>query len=157
MVATSKFPEADLARAIEEADFVGFAIKNPESELPDRTIKATEVMKGNRVTMSARLFNLRMESNVEYLLLATLKHEDAVKFHYQVKRRDQLTKEEVTILDTMPCYSEEVDRNPGIDGCTRGIIVGHEVCGCDQKNYGNTCEMRMNGILKYKPGYCKDH
>lgn len=156
--AGSSLTNQELEDAIAKADFVGYGIILRENKFgPEPRIKTTEVLKGETLIMTAQLFDLRMDSNAEYLLLATVKRDDATTFHYPIKRRDQLSDEELTLLNNMPCYSEELEKNPGIDGCVRVISIGLQVCGCNHQDYNNTCEMRLRGILKFKPGNCKDH
>lgn len=144
--------EQDLEIAINESDFVGFVIYDDNSSITQLPIlMATEVFKGDVKVLSLRKVELEIDEAKEYLLVAKKDGGIVTKIVYPIKPAENLSKEILDILSNLPCYNELLEKEYQNKACHRDL---DPVCGCDNIEYGNICEMRRHGITKFKPGRC---
>ena len=160
MAAASPLQKHTLEDAIEKADFVGYVVYEQQSNTPGMPwIRANEVFKGALHRFKMQSAEMSMNWTTEYLLVISFKHDEqqgtsVSDIWYPIKGSDTLTDAELTILDTMPCYSEALKKQLSNGGCNRVYEIGSEYCGCNNENYSGLCEMRHQGFLRAKRGVC---
>ena len=134
--------------SIQESDFVGFVYwDNTEKQV----LIATEVFKGDKKYLSDGSVTLQMDESTEYLLMAKLDEAVVKEVVYLVLPTKDLSDERIAILDRLPCYDKLVAERYEPGFCYKNL---DPVCGCDNKEYGNICMMKKNGIVRFRPGRC---
>ena len=143
----------DIQIAIRESDFVGFVTYSSNRSTGGSTLLiVTESFKGDVKILDIKNVDLEMEEGVEYLVIANKVGRLVTKIIYPIRRIESLSDTTIEFLNNLDCYSESL-RIKYKDGfCTRQF---DPVCGCDNKTYGNICEMMKNGIARFKPGDCE--
>jgi hypothetical protein len=143
----------DIEIAIQESDFVGFVSYSDDNSTTDNPILfVNESFKGDVRYLNVREVEGDFEDGVGYLLITKKVKGLVTKITYPVIRVEDLSIAVMDVLHRLECSSEALRAERANGFCTREYDA---VCGCDNKTYGNICEMMKNGILKFKPGRCK--
>ena len=143
----------DIEIATRESDFVGFVIYDSNRNAGDsKLLMVTESFKGDVKVLEIKTVDLKMEEEVEYLLIANKVGRLVTKIMYPINRIESLTNATIEVLDNLECYSESLKTKYKDLICTRQF---DPVCGCDHKTYGNICEMMKSGVARFKSGDCE--
>jgi hypothetical protein len=142
----------ELKTAIDEADFVGFVVKPASSSSQEKPrLIVAEVFKGNADVFYHMQTEIKLD-DWDYLLVAKTNRGEITEVLYPVILTARLSKAEMKTLDDLPCYDESLKAQYQNGACHRTYIP---VCGCDLKTYSNVCELKKNGVIKYRKGRCK--
>ena len=152
-IVNAQSPVNDIKIAMRESDFVGFICYSDYNSSIDRAILIVkESFKGDVKYLGVIDVEDNFKEGVDYLLIANNVNGLVTKITYPIIRVEKLSNTEIDILNNLECYSESLKSDYINKICYKDL---DSVCGCDNKNYGNICEMRKSGILRFKPGMCK--
>ena len=143
----------DIKIAIRESDFVGFVTHNSNRSRGGSTLlSVTESFKGDVKVLDVKNVDLEMEEGLGYLIIANKVGRLVTKIIYPISRIESLADTTMEFVNNLDCYSESLKIKYRDGFCTRQL---DPVCGCDDKTYGNICEMMKNGIARFKSGDCE--
>lgn len=148
----SGLKESELENAINKSNFVAFMYHNSNTPGNDPVYVATEVFKGNIYHLIDTRGDLNIHDDRIYLVIAGLEAGGISRLNFPIRAVDDLSPETLDILRRLPCYDEATEKKYQNGICTREYTP---ICGCDNKVYGNICEMLKHGIVKFKPGECR--
>ena len=142
----------DLVAAIDKSNFVGFIYHNRNAPSEDLVFTAVEVFKGDVKYLIARNGEMNIIDERLYLVIGNVEGHFLSTLNFPARVVIDLPRTTLDILQRLPCYDDSIKKEYENLICTREL---DPVCGCDNKKYGNMCEMRKQGIVKFKPGNCK--
>ena len=115
-------------------------------------LSVTESFKGDVKYLAFRKHEAQFLEGYEYLVIASKDRGTITNFLYTISMVGDLDHTTLDILNNLECYNEALAKKYQKGICTRELDA---VCGCDNKTYGNLCELSKAGIMKFKPGECK--
>lgn len=160
MSAGTALEKHKLELAIERAEFVGYVEFEQNSNTPNLPwVRANEVFKAGLHRFKMQNADITMSPDTEYLVVISFRHDERIgtfmsDMWYPIKAVDALTDAELTILDNMPCFSEELRKQNSNKGCTKVYEVGADYCGCNNQTYNGLCGLQLQGYLRAKRGEC---
>ncbi|MEQ8573752.1 MAG: Kazal-type serine protease inhibitor family protein [Fulvivirga sp.] len=93
----------------------------------------------------------------EYIIFAKFRGHIFEELILVIARHEALN-ETKEFLMNQPCFvlEETLEERRKVNPNITGACFKHydPVCGCDGVTYGNTCDMRNAGIMKFYPGEC---
>ncbi|MEO7992005.1 MAG: Kazal-type serine protease inhibitor family protein [Chryseolinea sp.] len=143
----------DIESAIRASDFVGFVVfDNNESTDDYAVLHVVESFKGDEKDLTLKESKMKFEADLEYLLIANKTGSVIKEITYSITIVGDLSDASLDILNNLECYNEASKKKYEKSICHRNL---DPVCGCDNKTYGNLCELSKAGIMKFKPGRCQ--
>lgn len=147
-----QFQADPLREAINNSDFVGFLYHDRTSEADETIFKADEVFKGGDYYLIDRNSEINVNDEGLYLVIGNVEDHILLNVNFSVREVADLSKTELDVLQELPCNDDSVKSSYQNLICHRLL---DPVCGCDNRTYSNICEMKKQGIVKFKPGKCK--
>lgn len=146
----------DPKRLFDDSDFVGVVqLANGNNQNPDvYAMEVVESYKGSFRYVGISPSRVSLDDEQTYLLFADLHEDNRIAHIYSIIEYDHISTEAEVFLSSLPCFvkseaiQERMKDNPSMTGaCER---VYSPVCGCDGITYGNMCEMRNAGIVRFR-------
>lgn len=143
----------EIESAIRASDFVCFVVFEDNESTDDYAVlHVVESFKGDEKHLTLKESKVKFEADLEYLLIANKTGSVIKEITYPITIVGDLTDASLDILNNLECYNEALEKKHEKSICHRNF---DPVCGCDNKTYGNLCEMSKAGIMKFKPGSCQ--
>lgn len=153
------FGNDHLKEKFEQSNFVALVrVSNESSSISGHVLlEVIQSFKGVAKLVSFPEWYFGKNDNTEYIIFAKLRGFVFEKLILIIERSEALN-ETKEFLMNQPCFvlEETLEERRKVNPNITGACFKHydPVCGCDGVTYGNTCDMRNAGIMKFYPGEC---